>query len=532
LAVLRELFEVQESDFLDHPSFREAGYIDPIAFPEYERHALVTALAEQGAIFSAGMMTWLRPLSIISTDIFDLTFLWGEHPEYELRILASRVFYCGRKKELTFFLAPFTRSRLQTASTFRVGSPELDALRSAVYQELVRLGCPLGNDLQVPDEHAAPPTLHEAIAALQPATPSCLFASLASSPAALAVKSAQAVLEYDVTPHGSASNAELLAKLQHLAQDNLNDKIVQASVAMFPLKETSVFYSQAQALSYNNNMSACQALQTLIASPHLDKEAMLKELQRLQGQLAQQAATILLTAEHGFVAGNKFTQEVAAANDVTYLSAYTSQVEKAIAAQKSANAEAAAQAAKRQRTVRPRGGHQAFNAAWGAPMTEPAAGQGQAASAGGSRRRGRGRGATMDQGGGVATPPGTSVRCFNCGDPGHKSPACPLRSTDNGANVHSASSDRWILTTEEPATTQNALEWRPGWSAESVPNARQAGTNSGSGKGKAGGKGKGFGRGGYGRGGGYASSSKGGGKSDGWSTGSRSASPTGYGGWS
>ena len=104
-AVLLELFEVKESDFLDHPSFREAGSVDPVAFPDYARHALVTALAEQGAIFSAEVMTWLRPLSIIPTDVFDLTFLWGKHPEYELRIQASRVYHCGRTKELAFRLA-------------------------------------------------------------------------------------------------------------------------------------------------------------------------------------------------------------------------------------------------------------------------------------------------------------------------------------------------------------------------------------------------------------------------------------------
>jgi hypothetical protein len=44
LAVLLDLFEVQESDFLDHPSFRDTGIIDPLAFPDYARHALVTAL--------------------------------------------------------------------------------------------------------------------------------------------------------------------------------------------------------------------------------------------------------------------------------------------------------------------------------------------------------------------------------------------------------------------------------------------------------------------------------------------------------
>jgi len=454
VAVLRDLFEVEESDFMDHPSFRDADSVDPAVFPDHEKHALVTALVEQGAVFSAEMMTWLRPLSIIPTDVFDLTLLWGLHPEYELRILASRVRYCGRTGELLFFLAPFTRARLQSTATFRGGSPELDEVRAAIYQELLRSGCPLGNDLQVPVEPAAPLTLPEAIAALQPATPSCPFTTLASSPAALAIKSAQAVLEHDVTPHGSASNEELRAKLQHLAQENLKDKIVQASVAMFPFKDSSVFYSPAQERSYNENMSACQVLQTLLASPHLDREAVIKELQRLQSQLAQQAATILLTAEHGFVAGNKFMQEVAAASDVTYLAAYTPQVERAVAAQKSANAEAAAQAAKRQRAARTRGGYQSDDAGGDSPEV--------------------------------------------------------------GANAHSASAKRWVgWTTDAPDTEQTTREWQPGWSAESAQNAWQAGANQparDSGRGEAGGKGKGFARGSYGQGGGYAFGYKGGGK--------------------
>ena len=174
-------------------------------------------------------------------------------------------------------------------------------------------------------------------------------------------------------------------------------------------------------------MSACQVIQALITSPHLDKEAVMKELQRLQGQLAQQATTIFLTAEHGFVAGKKFTQEVAAASDFTYLSAYTSQVEKAVAAQKSANAEAAAQAAKRQRTVRTRGGYQSNDAGWGAPMAVPATGQQQAAASfGGNRRRGRGaKGAATDQSGKAAAP--TGIVCYLCGEAGHKVTICPLR---------------------------------------------------------------------------------------------------------
>ena len=44
LAVLRDLFEVEDSDFLDHPSFRDAGCVDPSVFPDHEGHALVTAL--------------------------------------------------------------------------------------------------------------------------------------------------------------------------------------------------------------------------------------------------------------------------------------------------------------------------------------------------------------------------------------------------------------------------------------------------------------------------------------------------------
>ena len=45
---------------------------------------------------------------------------------------------------------------------------------------------------------------------------------------------------------------------------------------MFPLKEMHIFYSQAQAQAYNEKMSACQVIQTLITSPHLDKEAVMK----------------------------------------------------------------------------------------------------------------------------------------------------------------------------------------------------------------------------------------------------------------
>jgi len=34
VAVLRDLFEVEESDFMDHPSFRDADSVDPVVFPD------------------------------------------------------------------------------------------------------------------------------------------------------------------------------------------------------------------------------------------------------------------------------------------------------------------------------------------------------------------------------------------------------------------------------------------------------------------------------------------------------------------
>ena len=137
------------------------------------------------------------------------------------------------------------RTRLETVASFRVGCLELEEVRAAayMYQELLRLGCPLENDGQALDEPEPRVTLHDAIAALQPVSHSSPFTSLAPSTAALAATSAQAVLRYDVPPHGSASNEELFAKLQHLAHDNLQGKIVRASAAMFPHKGTSVFYS-------------------------------------------------------------------------------------------------------------------------------------------------------------------------------------------------------------------------------------------------------------------------------------------------
>ena len=46
LASLLVMFDVTEEDLLDHPQFRDMDAIDPVVYPDYTRHALVTALYE------------------------------------------------------------------------------------------------------------------------------------------------------------------------------------------------------------------------------------------------------------------------------------------------------------------------------------------------------------------------------------------------------------------------------------------------------------------------------------------------------
>ena len=86
LAALQALFNVSASDFLEHPLCRGAAHVDQ--FPDHSRHALVTALCEQGVRLSAAILAWLRPLSMIGTETFDIAQIWGSQPKHELRIVA------------------------------------------------------------------------------------------------------------------------------------------------------------------------------------------------------------------------------------------------------------------------------------------------------------------------------------------------------------------------------------------------------------------------------------------------------------
>ena len=86
LAALQALFNVSASDFLEHPLCRGAAHVGQ--FPDHSRHALVIALCEQGVRLSAAILAWLRPLSMIGTETFDIAQIWGSQPKHELRIVA------------------------------------------------------------------------------------------------------------------------------------------------------------------------------------------------------------------------------------------------------------------------------------------------------------------------------------------------------------------------------------------------------------------------------------------------------------
>ena len=85
LAALQALFNGSAPDFLEHPLFRGAAHVDQ--FPDHSRHALATTLFEQG-VLSAAILAWLRPLSMIGTETFDIAQIWGSQPKHELRIVA------------------------------------------------------------------------------------------------------------------------------------------------------------------------------------------------------------------------------------------------------------------------------------------------------------------------------------------------------------------------------------------------------------------------------------------------------------
>ena len=82
LASLSVMFSVTGEDLLDHPQFREMATINPVVYPDYIRHALVTSLHEQGVQFSPTMMKWLQSLSITACRAYNVATLWGNNPEY------------------------------------------------------------------------------------------------------------------------------------------------------------------------------------------------------------------------------------------------------------------------------------------------------------------------------------------------------------------------------------------------------------------------------------------------------------------
>ena len=156
LASLSVMFSVNDEDFSDHPQFREMTTINPVVYPDYIRHALVTSLHEQGVQFSPTMMRWLQPLSITACRAYNVATLWGNNPEYELKIAASRLFYCPRSKQLDFILNAFLRCRLEysldAVALLPPGHPDIEAARLAVLTEVELSGIPRVNDWSEQEE--------------------------------------------------------------------------------------------------------------------------------------------------------------------------------------------------------------------------------------------------------------------------------------------------------------------------------------------------------------------------------------------
>ena len=146
ILALNMLFQTTDMDFLDHPQFRDCEEIDPAAYPDYMRHALVTSLHEQGVQFSSAMMIWLQPLSISACQAYDVATLWGNNPEYEFKIAASRLCYCSRSKQLEFVSSAFLRCRMDTAASLPPGHPDIEACRRAVLDAVKMSGIRTAND--------------------------------------------------------------------------------------------------------------------------------------------------------------------------------------------------------------------------------------------------------------------------------------------------------------------------------------------------------------------------------------------------
>ena len=524
LASLLVMFDVTEEDLLDHPQFRDMDAIDPVVYPDYTRHVLVTSLYEQGVQFSLTMMGWLRPLSVTATRVYNADTLWGDNPEHDLRIVASRLYYCPRLKRLEFILNAFLRCRLDAVASLPSGHPDIEAARRAVLAEVKMSGIPIEEE-QVEEEEPDPEpmTLQQAVAKWTPSPGQNPLSTVAPSRRDRDAQTTRAALEYNVTPFEATDPRELLAKVTRLTQNILTTETELAAGLRFPHKAGAEFYSPNQAKAYNDKMNSCRALETIMQSHSEPSSELREELGRLQYQIAQEAATLWVNAEMGFTAGKKFSQTMEGADDSSYMSVFKEGFGVAKAAQEAERAllaaAALAAAARQPRVSAPRSnGHPYANSAWKTYQDSSPNETWGFGSPGPARKRGSKAGSPA-AGGKAGAPAGAGVWCYNCGEAGHKSNVCTQA----------------VAIEDSPATwqpeVQQAIEWRSDWTPGDHSNARpawpetswQEGGAKGAtqASGKTGGKGKSGAKGfrGYGKSGGASSSFKGGGKGYGWPTG-------------
>jgi hypothetical protein len=291
LASLLVMFDVTEEDLSDHPQFRDMEVIDPVVYPDYARHALVTTLYEQGVQFSLTLMKWLRPLSVTATRVYNADTLWGDNPGHELRIVASRLYYCPRLKRLEFILQAFLRCRLDAVANLPSGHPEMEVARQAVLTAVQRSGVPI-EEAQVEDEEEEPMTLQQAVAKWAPSPGQNHLRTVAPSRQDRDAQTTRAALEYNVTPFEATDPRELLAKVTRLTQNILTTETELAAGLKFPHKAGAEFYSPSQAKAYNDKMNSCRALETIMQSHSEPSSELREELERLQYQIAQEAATL------------------------------------------------------------------------------------------------------------------------------------------------------------------------------------------------------------------------------------------------
>ena len=304
LLALSKLFNVTEEDILDHPQFRELEDIDPVAYPDYIRHALVTTLYEQGVQFSLTMMKWLQPLSVTVCRAYDAATLWGNSPEHEFKIAASRVYFCSRTtcKHLDFVLSAFLRCRLEVAAVLPSGHPDLEAARRAVLGEVKLSGIPVANDWsqQYEEEEEeeefevepGPMTLEQATAQWNQLPAHNPLGALPLSRRDREAKTTRASLEFNVTSFDASDPRELLARVDRLNRNILTEQTDSAAECKFPHKTVSEFYSANQMKTYNEKMNSCRTLEKIILSHSEPSSALRDELGSLQWQIAQEGAAL------------------------------------------------------------------------------------------------------------------------------------------------------------------------------------------------------------------------------------------------